>query len=145
MDRDKETSWRRKRSFVVVFVIEENSRIIGVVMFYVTTWQVLQKKRKEKREREKKTNTTRREWNGKRKMNRGWNPVRIFSGPFQKETKEFFPSASFQAAIREDDIRNDPRVMRPHRSAPPSPPLSSPRPNVTLSFDRSLNYFLVVI
>lgn len=103
------------------------------------------KKRKEKREREKKTNTTRREWNGKRKMNRGWNPVRIFSGPFQKETKEFFPSASFQAAIREDDIRNDPRVMRPHRSAPPSPPLSSPRPNVTLSFDRSLNYFLVVI
>lgn len=50
MDRDKETSWRRKRSFVVVFVIEENSRVIGVVMFYVTTWQVLQKKEKKKNE-----------------------------------------------------------------------------------------------
>lgn len=37
----------------MVFVIEENSRVIGVVMFYVTTWQVLQKKEK-KKEKEKK-------------------------------------------------------------------------------------------
>lgn len=34
----------------MVFVIEENSRVIGVVMFYVTTWQVLQKKEKKKNE-----------------------------------------------------------------------------------------------
>lgn len=112
------------RSFVV-FVIEENSRVNrGCNVLCNEMPSVAKKKKREKREREreKKTNTTRREWNGKRKMNRGWNPVRIFSGPFQREAKEFFPSASFQPAIREDDIRNDPRVMRPHRFAPPSPP-----------------------
>lgn len=55
MDRDKETSWRRKRSFVVVFVIEENSRVIGVCNVLCNDMTSVAKKKKKKEKEKKKT------------------------------------------------------------------------------------------